>query len=156
MSNISCSIVDCNSAMFQSFYLTKTSMVKTLYYCDVLCYRERSTSLLTLFSLIHCEWLLCANCLHVLSLSPLLFPPLPPFPPMPTFPLAFQLLCIITEKEEDVAAFKDYQEPTTSSPPLEKVLAPTQTWCAYLLNALQCLKPICCHTCRQHLRRMCL
>ena len=35
-----------------------------------------------------------------------------------------------------MAAFKDYQEPTTSSPPLEKVLAPTHTGCACLLNAL--------------------
>ena len=49
----------------------------------MLCYRECSTSLLTLFSLIHCEWLLCANCLHALSLSPLLFP-LPPS--LPSFP----------------------------------------------------------------------
>ena len=31
----------------------------------------------TALTLIYCKWLLCAICLHTLSLSPLLFPPFP-------------------------------------------------------------------------------
>ena len=46
-----------------------------------------------------------------------------PISPLLPSPLT-QLLCIITEKEEDVAAFKDYQEPPTTSPPQEKVFTP--------------------------------
>ena len=94
------------------------------------------------------------------SLSPsLLLPsPLPPSPlslPSSLLPLT-QLLCIITEKEEDVAAFKDYQEPPTSSPLQEKVFTPHTHEMPCLLGALQWLRPVCCTTCRQHPRRMCL
>ena len=136
MSSISCSTVDCNSTMFQGFYLAKTSTVEMLYFFDILCYRERSTSPLRLFSLIPVR--VCVVLNAFMSSHFLLFSSLPSLPsPLPSpSPLALQLLCIITEKEEHVGGFKDYQEPTTSSPPLEKVLVPTHTGCASLLNAL--------------------
>ena len=44
MLSISCSTVDCNSTVL---YLTKTFVVKMLYFCNLLCYVKCSTSLLT-------------------------------------------------------------------------------------------------------------
>ena len=110
--------------------------------------------------------------------TPSVPPPLPFASPSPSLT---QLLCIITEKEEDVAAFKDYQEPTTSPPPQEKVCTKhtsdelacfmscsvsspfvvtlaghTRRMCTLPRPPLNLLLPLMCHQCPSHPPLVCL